>query len=139
MPLEADGEDVQPARLIAYGADAAVEHKQRLDDLRGAFRGLSESHHRLIVMRELEGRSDTQIGETLGMTKRVVESTLFRARRKLGEEYDELVSVGVGANVSRASSRPRSRRCCRCPGSASAAVRGLPARRPPVITAQGLW
>lgn len=92
MPLEADGEDVQPARLIAHGADAAVEHKQRLDDLRGAFRGLSESHHRLIVVRELEGRSYTQIGETLGMTKRVVESTLFRARRKLGEEYDELVS-----------------------------------------------
>ena len=92
VPLESDGEEIQPARLIAHGADAVVEHKQRFDDLRGAFRGLSESHHRIIVMRELEGRSYTQIGESLGMTKPVVESTLFRARRKLGEEYEELVT-----------------------------------------------
>ncbi len=43
-------------------------------------------------MRELEGRSYNQIGERLGMTKPVVESTLFRARRKLSEEYEELVT-----------------------------------------------
>lgn len=92
VPLEVDHEDVPPPRLIAHGADAAVERKQRLDDLRGAFQGLSESHHRIIVMRELEGRSYTQIGESLGMSKPVVESTLFRARRKLSEEYDELVT-----------------------------------------------
>jgi RNA polymerase sigma factor (sigma-70 family) len=96
VPLEADGHGdgvgITPARLIADGADAAVEHKQRLDDLRRAFHGLSDSHHRIIVMRELEGRSYTQIGESLGMTKPVVESTLFRARRKLSEEYEELVT-----------------------------------------------
>jgi RNA polymerase sigma factor (sigma-70 family) len=72
--------------------DAAVENKQRFDDLRGAFRGLSESHHRVIVMRELEGLSYEQIGDRLGMSKPMVESTLFRARRRLSDEYDELVS-----------------------------------------------
>ena len=72
--------------------DAAVESKQRLDDLRDAFRGLSESHHRVLVMRELEGLSYEQIGERLGMSKPMVESTLFRARRRLSAEYDELVS-----------------------------------------------
>ena len=92
VPLETDAEDAAPMRLVSHGADAAVEHKQRLDDLRGAFHGLSDSHHRIIVMRELEGRSYTQIGESLGMTKPVVESTLFRARRKLSEEYEELVT-----------------------------------------------
>ena len=92
VPLETDAEDAAPMRLVSPGADAAVEHKQRLDDLRGAFHGLSDSHHRIIVMRELEGRSYTQIGESLGMTKPVVESTLFRARRKLSEEYEELVT-----------------------------------------------
>ena len=55
VSLEADadreGDGLTPARLIAHGADAAVEHKQRLDDLRGAFHGLSDSHHRIIVMR----------------------------------------------------------------------------------------
>ena len=72
--------------------DAAVENRQRLDDLRGAFRGLSESHHKIIVMREFEGLSYDQIGQRLGMSKAMVESTLFRARKRLGEEYEELVS-----------------------------------------------
>jgi RNA polymerase sigma factor (sigma-70 family) len=76
----------------AITPEVAVENRQQLTDLRGAFRGLSESHHKIIVLRELEGMSYTQIGEQMGMSRPVVESTLFRARRRLGEEYDELVS-----------------------------------------------
>ncbi|HVE68383.1 MAG TPA: RNA polymerase sigma factor, partial [Solirubrobacteraceae bacterium] len=72
--------------------DDAVECKQRLDDLCGAFGGLSETHHQILVLRELEGLSYREIGERLGMSRAAVESTLFRARRRLTEEYDELVS-----------------------------------------------
>jgi len=72
--------------------DAALDSKQALHDLRGAFGGLSDSHHEILVMRELEGRSYSDIGERLGMSRAVVESTLFRARRRLAEEYDELAS-----------------------------------------------
>ena len=61
-------------------------------DLRGAFGGLSESHRRMLVMRELEGLSYDEIGERLGMSRQMVESTLFRARRSLAEEYEELAS-----------------------------------------------
>jgi RNA polymerase sigma factor (sigma-70 family) len=71
---------------------AAVESKQRLDDLRGAFGGLSETHHQLLVLREFEGLSYDEIGDRLGMTRHMVESGLFRARRKLSEEYQELAS-----------------------------------------------
>ncbi len=95
VPVEAD-EDFpanQRASLsLVPSPPAAVESKQRLDDLRGAFGGLSESHHRLLVMRELEGRSYDEIGNRLGMTRQMVESGLFRARRKLSQEYDELTS-----------------------------------------------
>jgi hypothetical protein len=63
-----------------------------LENLRGAFGGLSEAHHQILVMRELEGLSYRQIGERLGMSRPSVESTLFRARRRLSEEYQELVS-----------------------------------------------
>jgi RNA polymerase sigma factor (sigma-70 family) len=70
----------------------AIESKQRLHDLCGAFGGLSESHHRVLVLRELEGLSYSEIGERLGMTRAMVESTLFRARRRLSEEYEELAS-----------------------------------------------
>jgi RNA polymerase sigma factor (sigma-70 family) len=72
--------------------DAAVDTRMSLDHLRGAFGGLSEAHHQILVMRELEGLSYRQIGEKLGMSRPSVESTLFRARRRLSEEYEELVS-----------------------------------------------
>jgi RNA polymerase sigma factor (sigma-70 family) len=95
VPIGGDDElEHENPRLVAKAVtpEAAVESRQQLTDLRGAFRGLSESHHKIIVLRELEGLSYTQIGEQMGMSRPVVESTLFRARRRLGEEYDELVS-----------------------------------------------
>ena len=56
------------------------------------FRGVSDLHLRVLVLRELEGLSYREIGERLGMSRPVVESTLFRARRRLAEEYEELIS-----------------------------------------------
>jgi RNA polymerase sigma factor (sigma-70 family) len=72
--------------------DAAVAAKQELDHLCGAFGGLSDTHHEILVLRELEGLSYREIGDRMGMSRSAVESTLFRARRRLTEEYDELVS-----------------------------------------------
>jgi RNA polymerase sigma factor (sigma-70 family) len=72
--------------------DAAVDTRMSLDHLRGAFGGLSEMHHDILVMRELEGLSYREIGQRLGMSRPSVESTLFRARRRLTEEYEELAS-----------------------------------------------
>jgi RNA polymerase sigma factor (sigma-70 family) len=96
VPLEADGEFVVDRQKSSVSRvptpAAAVESKQRLDDLRGAFGGLSATHHQLLVMREFEGMSYDEIGERLGMTRQMVESSLFRARRKLTEEYQELAS-----------------------------------------------
>src|SRR5919197_6389248 len=81
-------------RLVTTGPtpDAAVDQKMSLDHLCGAFGGLSETHHEILVMRELEGLSYREIGERLGMSRPSVESTLFRARRRLTEEYEELVT-----------------------------------------------
>jgi RNA polymerase sigma factor (sigma-70 family) len=72
--------------------DDAVAAKQELDNLCGAFGGLSDTHHEILVLRELEGLSYREIGDRMGMSRPAVESTLFRARRRLTEEYDELVS-----------------------------------------------
>jgi RNA polymerase sigma factor (sigma-70 family) len=81
-------------RLVAAEPtpDAAVDAKQQLDHLCGAFGGLSDSHHEILVLREFEGLSYREIGERMGLSRPGVESTLFRARKRLGEEYDELVS-----------------------------------------------
>jgi RNA polymerase sigma factor (sigma-70 family) len=95
VSLDADGEFEGGHRAllsIAPTPPAAVESKQRLEDLRGAFGGLSGNHHQLLVMREFEGLSYEEIGVRTGMSRQMVESALFRARRKLTEEYDELAS-----------------------------------------------
>jgi RNA polymerase sigma factor (sigma-70 family) len=82
------------SRLVGSGPtpDAAVAAKQDLDNLCGAFGGLSETHHEILVLRELEGLSYQEIGRRMGMSRPAVESTLFRARRRLTEEYDDIVS-----------------------------------------------
>jgi RNA polymerase sigma factor (sigma-70 family) len=104
--LEAGGGG-EAARLAAPPAavpDAAIEGKERLENLWGAFDGLSDAHHQVLVMRELEGLSYAEIGERLGMSKASVESTLFRARRRLTEEFEELQTGaawarGLGGNA----------------------------------------
>jgi RNA polymerase sigma factor (sigma-70 family) len=95
VSLDADAElsNGQGALLsIAPTPPAAMESKQKLDDLRGAFGGLSKGHHQLLVMREFEGLTYDEIGHRTGMSRQMVESALFRARRKLGVEYEELAS-----------------------------------------------
>ena len=95
VPIESDETLAAAPRPLLSAVPtptSAIESKQRLQDLRGAFDGLSESQHRLLVMREFEGQSYDEIGERLGMTRQMVESGLFRARRKLTEEYDELAT-----------------------------------------------
>ena len=96
VSLEAD-DGLAPSdygRLV--GSDPAphdaVAAKQELNDLCGAFGGLSDTHHEILVLRELEGLSYREIGDRMGMSRPAVESTLFRARRRLTEEYDDLVS-----------------------------------------------
>jgi RNA polymerase sigma factor (sigma-70 family) len=81
-------------RLVANEPtpDAAVDAKQQLDHLCGAFGGLSDSHHEILVLREFEGLSYREIGDRMGLSRPGVESTLFRARKRLTEEYDELVT-----------------------------------------------
>jgi RNA polymerase sigma factor (sigma-70 family) len=91
------GDALGPAdhgRLAGRGptADAVLDTKLALDDLCGAFGGLSQTHHDILVMREFDGLSYREIGDRLDMSRAAVESTLFRARRRLGEEYGEIAS-----------------------------------------------
>jgi RNA polymerase sigma factor (sigma-70 family) len=89
-----DADDLTPSdRVRLVGAsvpDSVLVVKERLDHLRGALDELSDTHHRIIVMRELEGLSYREIGERLELSRPAVESTLFRARRRLEREYEEL-------------------------------------------------
>jgi RNA polymerase sigma factor (sigma-70 family) len=71
-------------RLVdAVAPDRALVAKERLDHLCGAFDELSDVQSRVIVMRELEGRSYREIAEELDISRQAVEGALFRARRRL--------------------------------------------------------
>jgi len=71
----------------------AMLHKERFDHLRGAFAELSQNHHRVLVLRELEGLSYREIAKQMDMTRPAVESALFRARRRLQQEYARAAAV----------------------------------------------
>lgn len=73
--------------------DVAVDARMALESLRGAMGGLSEPHRDVLVMREFEGRSYREIGKRLGMSRSSVESTLFRARRRLREEWEKVAAI----------------------------------------------
>ncbi len=106
-----DGADgVGPTMVDRGGApDALVDTKLAIDNLCGAFGGLSSTHHDILVMREFEGLTYREIGERLGMSRAAVESTLFRARRRLSEEYEELVSGERCLRVQRIVDAPAGR------------------------------
>ena len=79
-------------RLVGIdgGPDAALVTKERLNHLQSAFDELSDVHTKVLVMRELEGMSYREIGEKLDLTRPAVESALFRARRRLESEFQEI-------------------------------------------------
>ena len=90
-----DGDDLlrpsDRSRLVGSRApDTALLAKERWEHLRGAFDELPDTHHRVLIMRELEGLSYREIGERLELSRPAVESVLFRARRRLEREYEEL-------------------------------------------------
>ena len=117
-------------RLVGSTApENALVDKQCLENLRGALDELSETHHRILVLRELEGRSYREIGARMNLTAPAVESTLFRARRRLEREYSELdtgrrcvAMRSVIARLAEGIEAPRDRRklerhalrCTRC-------------------------
>jgi RNA polymerase sigma factor (sigma-70 family) len=71
----------------------AVLNKEAFDQLRDAFAELSTNHHRVLVLRELEGLSYREIAQRMDMTRPAVESALFRARRRLQQEYARAEAV----------------------------------------------
>jgi RNA polymerase sigma factor (sigma-70 family) len=89
-----DAAGLEPTHLAsaAHGPEAAAESREAIEHLQNAFVGLTEMHHQLLVLRELEGLSYDEIGERLDMSRSQVESSLFRARRRLEHEYVELAS-----------------------------------------------
>jgi RNA polymerase sigma factor (sigma-70 family) len=66
--------------------------KPSVDDIVRAMAGIPESQRSALVLREFEGRSYAEIARTLDMTTSALETLLFRARRSLAEELENLMT-----------------------------------------------
>lgn len=64
--------------------DTAVSNEIRMDVLE-VLQTLSPEHKEIVVLRELDGLSYTEIADVLGIPEGTVESRLFRARQELKE------------------------------------------------------
>jgi RNA polymerase sigma factor (sigma-70 family) len=103
-----------PIRDDVTGAllDDEIE-KPTAEDIVRALRTLPFNQRAALVMRELEGRGQSEIAAQLGVSVSAVETLLFRARRALREQLESSLTCGEAARaVSRQldGALPRSER-----------------------------
>jgi RNA polymerase sigma factor (sigma-70 family) len=72
--------------------DESAEPDVELDELVRALQRIPPAQREALVMRELEGRSYNEISDLLGLTTSALETLLFRARRSLAEELQNIVT-----------------------------------------------
>ena len=73
---------------------APDEDVPKPEEIRRALGELSFNQRSALVMRELEGRSYTEIAKTLNLSVSAVETLLFRARRAMREQLEGALSCG---------------------------------------------
>ncbi len=75
-----------PARM------ADDEEPYQLEELVRALQRIPQAQREALVMRELEGRSYREIATVLGLSTSALETLLFRARRSLADELENVVT-----------------------------------------------
>jgi len=89
-------QQVRPAEVELAGDVAAFEPPDSdgpsLDDLVRALQRIPASQREALVLRELEGRSYKEIQLILELSPGALETLLFRARRSLAEEIENVVT-----------------------------------------------
>ena len=74
-------------------ADAEDDEEAfELEELVRALQRIPETQREAIVMRELEGRSYREIATVMGLSTSALETLLFRARRSLADELENVVT-----------------------------------------------
>ena len=89
---------------LELAAPATDDDGPSLDDLVRALQRIPPTQREALVLRELEGRSYSEISALLGVSQSALETLIFRARRSLAEELDNLVTCdGAELALSRAT------------------------------------
>jgi RNA polymerase sigma factor (sigma-70 family) len=78
--------------LVHDVPEMPAEEDIEVDELVRALQRIPPAQREALVMRELEGRSYNEIAGLLGLTTSALETLLFRARRSLAEELENVVT-----------------------------------------------
>ena len=78
--------------LVHDVPETTHEEDIEVDELVRALQRIPPAQREALVMRELEGRSYNEIAGLLGLTTSALETLLFRARRSLAEELENVVT-----------------------------------------------
>ena len=123
-------QQARPAE-VELDRDVALEEPEQegpsIDDLVRALQRIPHTQREALVMRELEGRSYKEIEVILETTPSALETLLFRARRSLAEELENIVtceraelaiSKRLDGRLSRKDKRRLDEHLRECPGCA---------------------
>jgi RNA polymerase sigma factor (sigma-70 family) len=80
-------EEATPPPLRVEGPQESVEAGEEHQTVAQALSRLVQRHKEVLLLREVEGLSYGAIGQRLNVSHSAVETLLFRARRRLREEY----------------------------------------------------
>lgn len=80
-------EDITPLPLYQEAPHERIEEAEEYQTVAEALKKLAQSHQTVLMLREIEGLSYMEIAQRLDISQSAVETLLFRARRRLREEY----------------------------------------------------
>lgn len=109
-----------------------------IEDLVRALQRIPETQREALVLREMEGRSYKEIAAILDVSETALESLIFRARRSLAEELENLVTcdraeLALSQQTDGRLGRKERKRLVahleECPSCAAVATLGLKRRR----------
>jgi len=86
--------ELRDAYAVEEDTDAPSAH-----DIARALQSLPFTQRSALVMRELEGRSQAEIADALGVSVSAVETLLFRARRGMREQLESSLTCGEAARA----------------------------------------
>jgi len=116
----------------------AADDGPSIEDLVRALQRIPPSQREALVLREMEGRSYKEIAPILGVSTTALETLIFRARRSLAEELENLVTcdraeLALSQQTDGRLSRKERKRLVahleECPSCARVAVLGMKRRR----------
>lgn len=87
-----EGRDQKPADRTPY---EELDARQRLDIVRKLIDELPETQRSIMELRDVEGKSYSEIGQILDLSEQQVKVYLFRARQKVKQQFSKIEGYGL--------------------------------------------